>query len=201
MTVLGKMKRFSNLARRHELVRLREEASNALAGHVADTISNAEPVRAFAREREEQEIHTRNVHDYTRIDLKIAPGEKVGLDGRSGGGKTTLTRLLLRFSEVTGGALEIGGQNIAKVPQAALREFIASVPQDPAMFHRSIADNIRFARPSATDEEVQRAAGLAHAAEFIDDLPDGYATLVGERWRRARSTPRAKGTSSRRCGP
>ena len=115
------------------------------------------------------------------FDLRIAPGEKVGLVGRSGGGKTTLTRLLLRFADLEAGAIEIGGQNIARISQASLRESIATVPQEPAMFHRSIADNIRFGRPSATDDEVRRAAELAHATEFITDLPAGFDTLVGER--------------------
>ena len=293
------------IRRRHRLVQIREEASNALAGHVADSIANAETVRAFAREPEEAAIHARNVNDFTakmyqswhyqnarvdvmtspfyvltntfgliialaigrnsgfeieavfltfsyfaqstrvmwefnriyrmletaltdaaqftellldppaivdadpvepfvprdssvcfravrfahpsrpalfdNFDLAIAPGEKVGLVGRSGGGKTTITRLLLRFSDVQAGAIEIGGQNIARIAQAKLRHHIAMVPQEPAMFHRSITDNIRFGRPSATDAEVRRAAELAHAAEFIDALPAGYATLVGER--------------------
>ena len=111
----------------------------------------------------------------------MAAGTKVGLVGRSGGGKTTLTRLLLRFADVERGQILVGGQSIADVPQAALREVIAYVPQDPAMFHRTIADNIRFGRPQATDAEVRRAAALAHAAEFIEALPDGYDTLVGER--------------------
>jgi ATP-binding cassette subfamily B protein len=290
---------------RQQLVRIREEASNALAGHVADSITNAETVRAFAREREEAAIHARNVHDFaakmlrswryqnTRIDivtsflyvltntvglivalvvgrgtgfaieavfltfsyfaqttrvmwefnriyrnletsltdaaqftellldppaivdavpvepfqprdssvrfrsmrfaypsrpplfdgfdLTIAPGEKVGLVGRSGGGKTTLTRLLLRFADVDAGAIEIGGQDIAAIAQSALRSSIATVPQEPAMFHRTIAENIRIGRPQATDAEVRRAAELAHAAEFISALPAGYNTLVGER--------------------
>jgi ABC-type oligopeptide transport system ATPase subunit len=102
-------------------------------------------------------------------------GGKVGLVGRPGGGKTTLTRLLLRFSDVDAGAIRIGGQDISKIAQAALRDSIAIVPQEPAMFHRTIADNIRFGRPSATDDEVRHAARLAHASEFIDQLPAGYA--------------------------
>jgi ATP-binding cassette subfamily B protein len=293
------------IRRRHRLVQIREEASNALAGHVADSITNAETVRAFAREREEAAIHARNVGDFmakmlrswdyqnTRVDvatsplyvltntlglivalavgrgsgfaieavfltfsyfaqttrvmwefnriyrnlessltdaaqftellldppaivdpdparpfqprdssvrfrsvrfaypsrsplfdgfdLTIAPGEKVGLVGRSGGGKTTLTRLLLRFAELDAGAIEIGGNDIATIAQSALRSSIATVPQEPAMFHRTIAENIRIGRPRASDAEVRRVAELAHAAEFIAALPAGYDTLVGER--------------------
>jgi ATP-binding cassette, subfamily B, bacterial len=115
------------------------------------------------------------------FELTIAPGEKVGLVGRSGGGKTTLTRLLLRFADLDAGAIEIGGQDIAAIAQSALRSSIATVPQEPAMFHRTIAENIRIGRPRATDAEVHRAAELAHAAEFIAALPAGYDTLVGER--------------------
>ncbi|HUS30674.1 MAG TPA: ABC transporter ATP-binding protein [Kofleriaceae bacterium] len=293
------------IRKRHALVQIREQASNVLAGHVADSITNAETVRAFAREPEEASIHAKNVDDFTakmlrawdyqntrvdivtspiyvftniaglvvalvigrnsgfeieavfltfsyfaqstrvmwefnriyrnletsltdaaqftellleppaiqdaerveafepqdssvrfrsirfaypgrpplfdNFDLTIAPGEKVGLVGRSGGGKTTITRLLLRFADVQAGAIEIGGQNIALIAQSALRDAIAVVPQEPAMFHRTIADNIRFGRPNATDDEVRRAAELAHADEFIAALPAGFETLVGER--------------------
>jgi ATP-binding cassette subfamily B protein len=115
------------------------------------------------------------------FSLKIESGTKVGLVGRSGGGKTTLTRLLLRFADVESGQILIGGQPIDRVEQAALRRAIAYVPQDPSMFHRTIADNIRIGCPEASDAEVRRAARLAHANEFIEALPAGYATLVGER--------------------
>jgi ATP-binding cassette subfamily B protein len=297
---------FPLIRRRRALVDVRESASNVLAGHVADSIMNAEAVRAFAREPDEARIHAANVGDYSaktlrswdyqnfRVDLvtspmfvltntfglvialsisggsgvsleavfitfsyyatatrvmwefnriyrnlegaltdaaqfaellldppevadvetaeafapkdfsvelravsfrysssqpllfdgltlRILPGAKIGLVGRSGGGKTTLTRLLLRFADVEAGEILVGGQSIASVPQAALRKIIGYVPQDPSMFHRSIADNIRVGRPDATDAEVRRAAGLAHAAEFIEALPGGYQTLVGER--------------------
>lgn len=297
---------FPRIRRRRALVSAREAASNAMAGHLADSIANAEAVRAFAAEPDEAGVHTRNVLDYgtktlrswdyqnlkvdtitapmyvatnllglvvalwtsrssganleavfvtfsyyaaiTRVmwefnriyrtmeasltdsaqfaellldppevvdadppqpfapkdfgvelrhvrfgyvpdrpplfedlSLTIAPGTKVGFVGHSGGGKTTLTRLLLRFADVDSGAILIGGQPIHQVPQATLRRAIAYVPQDPSMFHRSIADNIRFGRQSATDDEVRRAARLAHAAEFIEALPEGYETLVGER--------------------
>jgi len=294
------------IRRRARLVHIREAASNTMAGHVADSIANAETVRAFAREREEARIHAFNVGDFgaktlrswdyqnlrvntvtspmyvatntlglvvalavnrrtagsleavfitfsyyaavTRVvwqfnsiyrslesaltdaaqftellleppsvvdaadarafaprhlgvelrdvrfryaatqpllfdgfSLAIAPGTKVGLVGRSGGGKTTLTRLLLRFADVESGHILIGGQPIDGVSQASLRRTIAYVPQDPSMFHRTIADNIRVGRPEAADADVRRAAGLAHAAEFIETLPAGYETLVGER--------------------
>jgi ATP-binding cassette subfamily B protein len=297
---------FPLIRRRQRLVDDREAASNVLAGHVADSIANAETVRAFARERDEARIHGRNVLDlgvktmrswdyqnlrvdtitapmhvltntlglivalvtsrgtgvgleavfitfsyyttatrvmwefnriyrnletaltdaaqftellleppsvvdvpqpqafaprdfsvelrdvtfgytpnqpplFRQFTLRVEPGEKVGLVGRSGGGKTTITRLLLRFADVQAGAILIGGQPVNGVPQSALRELIAYVPQDPSMFHRSIADNIRVGRPSASDAEVRRAAEIAHAAEFIEALPAGYQTLVGER--------------------
>ncbi len=294
------------IRRRRQLVDEREVASNVLAGHVADSIANAEAVRAFVRERDEAAIHAANVREFgwktlrswdyqnfrvntitapmyvltnalgltvalyisldtaasletvfltfsyfatatrvmwefnriyrnlegaltdaaqfadllldppsvqdvdaavpfkprdysvevrdisfrhspaqpllfDRFSLTVAAGTKLGLVGRSGGGKTTITRLLLRFKDVERGQILIGNQSIADISQSSLRKVIAYVPQDPAMFHRTIADNIRFARPEATDEEVRRAAALAHAAEFVQSLPDGYDTLVGER--------------------
>jgi ATP-binding cassette subfamily B protein len=292
--------------RRRRLVDIREAASNTLAGHLADSIANAEAVRAFAREPDEARIHTRNVRDYgtkaqrswdyqnLRVDMVTAPmfvltntlglivalaaggstgasleavfitfsyyatatrvvwefnriyrnlegaltdaaqfaellldppavvdsaavqpfapgdfsvemrtvsfrygadqpllfdrfslridaGTRVGLVGRSGGGKTTLTRLLLRFADVEGGEILVGRQSLDRIPQATLRASIGYVPQDPSMFHRSIADNIRIGRPDAADAAVRWAAELAHAAEFIEALPAGYETLVGER--------------------
>jgi ATP-binding cassette subfamily B protein len=294
------------IRRRRKLVDIREVASTRLAGHVADSISNAEAVRAFARETDEARIHELNVKDFgsktlrswdyqnlrvdtitapmyvltnalgliiamatsvstgaglqtvfitfsyyagitrvmwefnriyrnlesalteaaqftellldppavvdaaettpfapahygiemrnvcfryepsqpllfERFSLKVPHGAKVGLVGFSGGGKTTITRLLLRFADIESGAILVGGQRIDEIPQAELRRAIAYVPQDPSMFHRSIADNIRIGRPDATHDEVRQAAKLAHAAEFIEVLPLGYETLVGER--------------------
>jgi ATP-binding cassette subfamily B protein len=294
------------IRRRRALVDVRETASNVLAGHVADSIANAEVVRAFATELDEARIHAENVADFgrktlrswdyqnmrvdmvtapmyvatnvvglivslgvsrgtgadletvfltfsyystatrvmwefnrvyralegaltdaaqftellldppavldpaapslfaprhyavelqevcfrysprqpllfDRLSLSIPPGAKVGLVGRSGGGKTTVTRLLLRFADVESGAILVGGQPIHRLSQADLRRAVAYVPQDPSMFHRSVADNIRVGRSDASDDEVRRAAELAHAAAFIEALPSGYQTLVGER--------------------
>ncbi|WP_255531795.1 ABC transporter ATP-binding protein [Planomonospora sp. ID82291] len=115
------------------------------------------------------------------LDLDIPSGAKIGLVGRSGGGKSTLSRLLLRLMDVDGGRILIGGQDIARLRQADLRSLIAYVPQEPAMFHRSVRDNLAFARPGATDAEILRAARAAHVTEFVESLPDGFDTLVGER--------------------
>ncbi|MFJ9151196.1 ABC transporter ATP-binding protein [Streptomyces sp. NPDC102270] len=115
------------------------------------------------------------------LDLVVPGGTKVGLVGRSGGGKTTLTRLLLRMQDIDGGRILVGGQDISRLRQTDLRGLMAYVPQDPAMFHRSLRDNIAFARPEATDAEIRRAAEAAHVTEFADALPEGFDTLVGER--------------------
>ncbi|MFE3849635.1 ABC transporter ATP-binding protein [Streptomyces griseorubiginosus] len=115
------------------------------------------------------------------LDLVVPAGTKVGLVGRSGGGKTTLTRLLLRMQDIQGGRILVGGQDISRLRQRDLRGLMAYVPQDPAMFHRTLRDNIAFARPDATEAEIRRAAEAAHVTEFVDALPDGFDTLVGER--------------------
>src|SRR5579884_2403431 len=118
---------------------------------------------------------------FDELDLVVPAGTRVGLVGRSGGGKSTLTRLLLRMTDIDGGRILIGGQDIRDLSQADLRSQIAYVPQDPAMFHRSLRDNIAFARPDATEAEIRAAAEAAHVAEFVNGLPDGYDTMVGER--------------------
>lgn len=115
------------------------------------------------------------------LNLHIKPGEKVALVGHSGGGKTTITKLLSRFVDVGNGEVLIDGQNIADVTFASLRGAIASVPQDPAMFHRSLRDNIRYGNPDASDAAIIEAARQANALEFIEKLPDKFETLVGER--------------------
>lgn len=118
---------------------------------------------------------------FQNLQLLIPVGQKVGLVGPSGGGKTTFTKLLLRFMDIDTGEITLDGQNIAEVAQDDLRNNIAYVPQEPLLFHRSIYDNIAYGNPDASREEVLRAAKLAHADEFIAKLPAGYETLVGER--------------------
>ena len=113
--------------------------------------------------------------------LKIPAGQRVGLVGRSGSGKTTLTTLLLRLEDLTRGRILIDGQDIAHVTQTSLRRQIAYVAQEPMLFHRSIRENIAYGRPDASDAEVERAAREANAWEFIERLPDGLDTEVGER--------------------
>jgi ATP-binding cassette subfamily B protein len=115
------------------------------------------------------------------LDLRIEAGEKVGLVGPSGGGKSTLTRLLLRVADIQAGTITIGGQDISTIRQADLRRQISHVPQDPVMFHRSLRDNIAFGRLDASEDEIRAAARAANAAEFIESLPQAYDTLVGER--------------------
>src|SRR3954468_24717943 len=120
------------------------------------------------------------------LSFAIRAGEKVGIVGASGAGKTTITSLLLRLHDLEGGRILIGGQDIAGVTQDSLRRHIAMVTQDPSLLHRSIRDNIAYGRPGATDAEIERAARLAHAHEFILGLEDhksrrGYDAHVGER--------------------
>ncbi|AMP89735.2 ABC transporter ATP-binding protein [Legionella pneumophila] len=113
--------------------------------------------------------------------VTIEAGQKVGLVGYSGSGKSTFVNLILRLYEVVEGQILIDGQNLSEVTQESLRQAIAMIPQDPTLFHRSLMDNIRYGRTDATDEEVILASRKAHAHEFISLLPEGYKTLVGER--------------------
>ena len=115
------------------------------------------------------------------LSLEIPAGTRLGLVGPSGSGKTTLTKLLQRLYDVQRGRILVDGQDIAGVRQESLRAQIAIVPQEPVLFHRSLAENISYGRPGASDAEIAEAARLANADGFIARLPDGYATLVGER--------------------
>ena len=123
--------------------------------------------------------HRRPLYDGLSVDIRA--GERVGLVGRSGSGKTTFVKLVQRLYDVSGGAILIDGQDIAEATQQSLRSQIAIVQQEPILFHRSLAENIGYGRPGASMEAVEQAARLANAHDFIMRLPKGYGTLVGER--------------------
>ncbi len=115
------------------------------------------------------------------LNFKVKPGEKIALIGPSGGGKSTIVKLLLRLFDLKSGEIAIDGQDISKVTQDSLRREVTLVPQDPILFHRSLMENIRYGRRDASDREVIAAAKMAHCDEFIKKFPKGYKTLVGER--------------------
>jgi ATP-binding cassette subfamily B protein len=114
-------------------------------------------------------------------DVRIRGGEKVGLVGYSGAGKSTFIGLILRFHSLEKGRILIDNQDIAKVSLESLRNQIALIPQEPILFHRTIRENILYGRPTATEEELIKASEMAHCDKFIKKLPDGYNTNVGER--------------------
>ncbi len=118
---------------------------------------------------------------FDKMNATIMPGEKIALIGPSGAGKSTFINLLLRLYDVEGGEICIDGQNISRVTQDSLRGNIAVIPQDTALFHRTLMENIRYGLRGASDEQVIEAAKRAHAHEFISALPQGYETMVGER--------------------
>jgi ATP-binding cassette subfamily B protein len=118
---------------------------------------------------------------FSNFSLRIEPGQRVGLVGQSGCGKSTLFVLLQRFYDVQGGRIVLGGQDLARVTQESLRAAIAVVPQDISLFHRSIMENIRYGRPDASDADVQEAIVAANCGDFIENLPEGVATVVGDR--------------------
>jgi ATP-binding cassette, subfamily B, bacterial len=118
---------------------------------------------------------------YRDFSVDIRPGERVGLVGHSGSGKTTFVKLIQRLYDVNDGAVTIDGVDIATVQQASLRSQIAIVQQEPILFHRTLAENIAYGRPEASRAEIVEAARQANAHDFISNLPKGYETLVGER--------------------
>jgi ATP-binding cassette subfamily B protein len=118
---------------------------------------------------------------FENFNLQIPSGQKVGIVGHSGSGKTTITNLLLRFEDVSSGAVKIDGQDIRNITQDDLRINISYVPQEPVLFHRTLRENIAYGNPDASEREIEVASKKAHAEEFIKDLKDGYETMVGER--------------------
>lgn len=126
-----------------------------------------------------ESVETESLFD--KLNLRIKPGEKIGLVGHSGGGKTTITQLLLRFMDIQDGTINLDGNDISQMKQQDVRRSIAYVPQESILFHRTLADNIAYGKPGASQQEIEAVAKMAHAHEFIERLPDGYKTLVGER--------------------
>ncbi len=118
---------------------------------------------------------------FSDFELHIPAGQRIGLVGMSGAGKTTLTKLLLRLADIQEGHILIDGQNVADITQKSLRQNIAYVPQESLLFHRTIAENIAYGKPDATIEEIREAARSANALEFIEELPQGFDTITGER--------------------
>ncbi len=152
--------------------------------HDVQNIPNAQEINVSSGTIEFKDIvfnfnETRTV--LSNINCQIKAGEKVGIIGPSGAGKTTFVRLILRLYNLTSGCIYIDGQDISKVTQESLRRNISLVPQDPVLFHRSLRENIRYGKPEATDEEILNASRLAHCDDFIDGLSEKYETLVGER--------------------
>lgn len=118
---------------------------------------------------------------FQNLNVTIKSGQKVGLVGFSGSGKSTFVNLLLRFYDINSGQILIDNQDISKVLQDSLRDQIAMIPQDPTLFHRSLKENISYGNLNASDDDIIAASKLAHCHEFIKELPEGYETLVGER--------------------
>lgn len=118
---------------------------------------------------------------FSKFNIDIKPGERIGLVGHSGAGKSTFTNLILRFTDVDSGNITIDGQDIRNITQDDLRSAVAYVPQESILFHRTIRENIAYGKPNATDEEIIQVAQKAYAHEFISKLPNGYDTYVGER--------------------
>lgn len=125
--------------------------------------------------------YSKNKPVFKNLNLLINPRQKIGLVGLSGGGKSTFVKLLLRLYDIQEGNILIDGQDVSLVKKDSLQNQIATIPQEPELFHRTVLDNIRFARPNANDDDVYHAAKKAHCHEFINELPDGYHSLVGER--------------------
>ena len=186
MSIMGSMWNFGRVIRNIERSLSDAHEMTVILGEtetVKDPI-NAEPARFTKGAVSFNNVVFRydgNTPLFNNLTIDIKAGEKVGLVGPSGGGKSTITKLILRLMDVNGGDITIDGQNISTVNQDDLRDSISYVPQEPILFHRSLRENIGYGSPDANDEQIIAAAKAAHADEFIVLLKDGYDTLVGER--------------------
>jgi len=187
ITVVGQLWAVGNTTRSY--IRIIGDASPMIDA-LAETIALTDPETPTPFDAKNGEIIFNNVtftHDekdtalFNNFNLTIKAGEKVGLVGSSGSGKTSLTKLLLRFNDVEAGSIAIDGQPINEVTQSDLRRAIAYVPQEPVLFHRTLRENIAYGKEGASKQEVEKAAKLSHALTFINELPLGFETLVGER--------------------
>lgn len=189
MQILGNLWGFNGMLRQlNRIFGDAREMSSILTTH--QSVADAAGAKKLVTKKGEIEIshmafrHADAKEDdkiFENLSLHIKAGQRVGLVGQSGSGKTTLTKLLLRFADIQAGSITIDGQSISEVTQASLREAIAYVPQEPMLFHRSLRENIMYGKPDATDDEVREAARRANALEFIEKLPEGFETTVGER--------------------
>ncbi|WP_098549293.1 MULTISPECIES: ABC transporter ATP-binding protein [Burkholderia] len=166
------------------VARLSEAVKTLLEPHGMPDRSDAQPLSAKGGRVDFERVtfaypHRRAILDH--FDLHIEPGQRVGLIGKSGAGKSTVLALLQRFYDTQDGAVKVDGQDVKGITQDSLRHAIALVPQDISLLHRTIYDNIAYGRPEATREEVLAAARDARCAEFIDAMPEGYDTIVGDR--------------------
>jgi ATP-binding cassette subfamily B protein len=166
------------------LARLSEALATLLVPHELRDHPKAEPLIKRGARVEFENVTFRYADGnrvFERLNLRLEPGQRVGLVGQSGGGKSTLFALLQRSYDLQGGQILIDGQDISRVTQESLHGAIAVVPQDISLFHRSVIENIRYGRPDASDEEVLKAAISARCGDFIEALPNGLDTTVGDR--------------------
>lgn len=174
-----------NLTMRLNYVSSMMQRINRALGDAAEMTRVLDEPRLVADDPDAPELKvTEGAIDFEHLSFAYrdaAAGQRVGLVGKSGSGKTTLTKLLLRLDDVQGGRVLVDGQDVSCCAQQSLRRQVAYVPQEALLFHRSIRENIAYGRPDATDEQIREAARLANATEFIDRLPRGFDTMVGER--------------------
>ncbi len=161
----------------------KEGLEEILIEHIIKDSLNAKKIKVLNGEIliDKIDFEYENTKVFKNFSIKIPAGQKIGFVGKSGSGKTTFAALLLRHFDIQKGSIKIDGQNIKNVTLESLRKVIAFVPQDTTLFHRTIKENISYSNIDASEEEIQNAAKLAQADEFIDKLPQGYETLVGER--------------------